>query len=155
MRIRVAAVGKGMPAWVAQGYQEYAKRLPRQCRLELHEIRSGTRGKVGDPAKARAEEGEQLLNAGSGSIVIALDESGQQWNTLELADRMRNWMDEGGEVTLLVGGAEGLAPECRNRSRSVWSLSRLTLPHMLVRVVLAEQIYRAWSVISGHPYHRG
>jgi len=155
MRIRLIAVGERMPRWVAQGFEEYAKRLPRDCRLELCEIAAGRRGKGQDPARAVAEEGRRMLAAlPTGARVIALDVGGQPWSTEELAAQMTRWRRLGETVALLVGGPDGLAPACLQRADQRWSLSRLTLPHPLVRVVLAEQLYRAWSLLQGHPYHR-
>ncbi len=155
MRIKLIAVGERMPAWVQDGFQEYAKRLPRECRLELREIAAARRGKGGSASRAMAEEGQRLLAAiPAGARVIALDVGGQQWSTEELAAEMEDWLASGESVALLVGGPDGLAPDCLQRASRRWSLSRLTLPHPLVRVVLAEQLYRAWSVLQGHPYHR-
>lgn len=156
MRIHLIAVGERMPGWVQQGYEEYAKRLPPECSLRLIEIAPGRRGKGVDLARAIQDEGERMLAATpKGSLVLALDERGKEWATLELAEQLRGWLQGGRDVALLVGGPDGLAPACRDRAEGIWSLSRLTLPHPLVRVVVAEQLYRAWSVLQNHPYHRG
>ena len=155
MRLELIAVGERMPAWVREGYDEYAKRLPRECALHLREIEPGARGKSQDPARAVALEGERMLAAlPNGARVVALDVKGVEHATEELAGRLETWLADGRDVALLVGGPDGLAPECLARAEERWSLSRLTLPHPLVRVVLAEQLYRAWSILRNHPYHR-
>lgn len=144
-----------MPSWVSEAYSEYARRLPRECRLKLIEIALGQRGKSQAAEKAMAEEGKRMLAALSkDNLVIAMDVQGKSWSTVQLAAQMQNWMQSGRSTSLLVGGPDGLAPSCLQRASQCWSLSALTLPHSLVRVVLAEQIYRAWTVITGHPYHR-
>jgi 23S rRNA (pseudouridine1915-N3)-methyltransferase len=156
MRIHLIAVGTRMPAWVEAGYAEYAKRLPRECRLELVEIAPGRRGKGADPARALSEEGARMLAAVPRSAQpIALDLGGSAWSTEGLAERLGRWMEDGRDRALLVGGPEGLSPQCRGTAELSWSLSPLTLPHPLVRIVVAEQVYRAWSLRAGHPYHRG
>lgn len=155
MNIHLIAVGERMPAWVQQGYAEYAKRLPPECGLRLVEIAPGRRSKAADPARAIQEEGERMLAAvPKGSLVLALDERGREWATADLAEQLGRWLQGGRDVALLVGGPDGLAAACRERAEGTWSLSRLTLPHPLVRVVVAEQLYRAWSVLQNHPYHR-
>jgi 23S rRNA (pseudouridine1915-N3)-methyltransferase len=155
MRIHLIAVGTRMPGWVAQGYHEYARRLPPQCALELREVEAARQSANASPARRRAEEGERLLAAvPARAAVVALDETGESWATADLAERLRDWLGSGADLGLLVGGADGLSPACLGRAERRWSLSALTLPHMLVRVVVAEQIYRAWSLLSGHPYHR-
>ncbi len=144
-----------MPGWVETGYQEYAKRLPPECALHLVEIEPGHRGKGASVEIARREEGGRLLAAlPKGVQVIVLDERGRAWSTAELSRELAAWLAEGRDLALLVGGPEGLAPACRARADRLWSLSPLTFPHPLVRVILAEQLYRAWSLLSGHPYHR-
>ena len=144
-----------MPGWIDTGYREYAKRLPPECSLGLHEISPGHRGKGGSPEVARREEGERMLAAlPRGVRVIALDGRGRAWSTAELADTLASWLTDGRDLALLVGGPEGLADVCVERADGIWSLSPLTFPHPLVRVILAEQLYRAWSILQGHPYHR-
>ncbi|MDX1252347.1 MAG: 23S rRNA (pseudouridine(1915)-N(3))-methyltransferase RlmH [Gammaproteobacteria bacterium] len=156
MRIHLIAVGERMPGWVQQGYQEYAKRLPPECGLHLAEIAPGKRGKGASVARAVHDEGERMLAAiPRGSKVVALEVDGRPWRTGELAQRLEEWMRSGSDIALLVGGPDGLSPACRARANEQWSLSPLTLPHPLVRIVLAEQLYRAWSILKGHPYHRG
>ncbi len=156
MQINLIAVGTRMPAWVEQGYQEYARRLPRECALVLKQIPLGPRGKSRPLAHALQEEGRRMLAAlDARQRVVALDVAGQSWSTLQLARELGEWMGSGEDVSLLVGGPDGLDPPCLARAQRRWSLSPLTLPHPLVRVLLAEQLYRAWSLINGHPYHRG
>ncbi len=155
MRIHLLSVGRRMPAWVEQGFREYTKRLPRECALQLVEIDPVARGKGVDAARALTAEGERLLRAIPKSArVIALDVGGQPYSTQALADTLAHWLASGQDIALLVGGADGLAPECLARADHRWSLSSLTFPHPLVRVILAEQIYRTWTLIQGHPYHR-
>ncbi len=144
-----------MPPWVASGFREYAERLPRELHLELHEVPGGERGRGAQPDRPRAVEGERLLRAvPRGARVIALDGGGRALTTRGLADALGAWFQDGRDTALLVGGAEGLDPACLEAAESRWSLSGLTLPHMLVRVVVAEQLYRAWAIRAGHPYHR-
>lgn len=155
MRIHLLAVGQRMPGWIESGYTEFAQRLPPECRLELKQIVPGDRGKGRDPERVMVVEGERLLSALPKSArVIALDEHGQAWSSVELSGQMQAWMQDGRDVALLVGGADGLAPAVKARAESLWSLSNLTLPHALVRVLVAEQVYRAWSILKNHPYHR-
>lgn len=155
MKIRLIAVGTRMPAWVETAYADYASRLPRELRLELVEIPVATRGKNPDIARLRQLEGERMLKSVSERArVIALDERGQGWSSEDLAQGLARWQQDGLDVDLLVGGPDGLADQCLQRAESRWSLSPLTLPHALVRVLLAEQIYRAWSLLANHPYHR-
>ncbi|MDV3237553.1 MAG: 23S rRNA (pseudouridine(1915)-N(3))-methyltransferase RlmH [Gammaproteobacteria bacterium] len=156
MHIHLIAVGDRMPAWVEAGYGEYAKRLPRECALRLVEIAPGRRGRNADVARIVRDEGERMLAAIPRDChVIALEVGGGSWSTPQLAVQLEGWMHSGRDVALLVGGPEGLDDACRARADQLWSLSALTLPHPLVRIVLAEALYRAWSVMAGHPYHRG
>ena len=155
MRIHLLCVGRRMPAWVEAGYADYARRLAGECSLNLVEIEPGHRGKGVSPEPARREEGERLLKAlPKGALVIALDERGDAWDTARLATELSGWFAGGREPALLVGGADGLTAECLQRAERRWSLSALTFPHPLVRVILAEQLYRAWTLVKGHPYHR-
>lgn len=144
-----------MPAWVTAGYTEYARRLPHECSLQLVEVPVSKRRKSLPAARAMQEEGQLMLAAiPAGCLVIALDVTGKTWSTEVLAERLQNWMAGGRDVALLVGGPDGLASECLACSDMTWSLSALTYPHALVRIILAEQLYRAWSINVGHPYHR-
>ncbi|MEJ1297440.1 MAG: 23S rRNA (pseudouridine(1915)-N(3))-methyltransferase RlmH [Candidatus Sedimenticola sp. (ex Thyasira tokunagai)] len=155
MRIHLISVGNKMPRWVQEGYQEYAKRMPQECSLQLVEIAPGHRGKSADVARTVRDEGERMLKAIPRNCrVMALDVKGKAWSTEQLSSRLGGWMGEGQDLALLVGGPEGLAAECLQRADNRWSLSPLTMPHPLVRVVVAEQLYRAWSLLRNHPYHR-
>ncbi len=155
MQIHLIAVGNRMPAWVELGYQDYAKRLPPECALRLHEIPAGKRGKNADIARLTRQEGNKMSALiPKGARVIALEVGGRAWSTEQLSTRLDSWMGEGRDVALLVGGPEGLEPGLSASADERWSLSPLTLPHPLVRIVLAEQLYRAWSILKGHPYHR-
>ncbi len=155
MQINLISVGHRMPSWVQQGYDEYAKRMPRECELVLKEITSGKRGKNSDVAKIVKDEGERMIKAVSARTnVVVLDVSGKPWSTPELSLAMKRWMESGQNIALMVGGPEGLADSVRDSATESWSLSRLTFPHPLVRVIVAEQLYRAWSLLNNHPYHR-
>jgi 23S rRNA (pseudouridine1915-N3)-methyltransferase len=155
LKITLIAVGTKMDSWVEQGYNEYARRMPKECSLQLIEIGMERRGKSGSPERWMSQEGERILAAvPKGDSIVALDVKGSSWSTEKLADQMRRWMDGGRGISLLVGGPDGLAGKCIKQAEQRWSLSNLTLPHPLVRVVLSEQLYRAWSVVSNHPYHR-
>ena len=156
MNIFLISVGNRMPGWVQQGYQEYARRISGELNLNLIEIAPGKRGKNADLARTLNDEGERMLKAiPKGCRVITLEIEGRAWSTQQLARKMGNWLEAGGDLALLVGGPEGLAESCRQRADSRWSLSPLTLPHPLVRVLISEQIYRALSLLRNHPYHRG
>ncbi|MDH5571096.1 MAG: 23S rRNA (pseudouridine(1915)-N(3))-methyltransferase RlmH [Gammaproteobacteria bacterium] len=155
MQIHLIAVGTRMPDWVETGFDEYAKRMPPECRLNLIEIPAGKRSKNVDTARLIEQEGQRMLAAiPKNSKVIAMDVEGAAWSTGKLATQMSGWMQGGQDVVLLVGGPEGLAPDCRKLGQPGWSLSPLTLPHPLVRIVLAEQLYRAISILKNHPYHK-
>jgi len=144
-----------MPGWVDTAFREYAKRLPTECSLSLVEIEPGHRGKSTSPEVARRTEGERMLAAiPKDARVIALDRRGRPLSTEQLAMELAGWMADGRDLALLVGGPEGLAESCVAQAERLWSLSPLTFPHPLVRVILAEQLYRAWSILKGHPYHR-
>ncbi len=155
MNIHLISIGNRMPRWVQEGYAEYAKRLPAECCLQLTELPLGRRGKSVDLARALRDEGERMLKTlPRDSLVVALEVEGRAWSTEQLATKLDEWMGGGRDVTLLIGGPDGLAESCRQRADLLWSLSPLTLPHPLVRVVVAEQLYRAWSILRNHPYHR-
>lgn len=144
-----------MPSWVNEGYAEYARRMPAEFSLELIEVALGQRGKNADIERIIKREGEQMLaSVDSSDYVIALEVNGRNWSTEKLASQAENWQMGGRNVALLVGGPDGLSEACRARADQQWSLSPLTLPHPLVRVLLAEQLYRAWSITRNHPYHR-
>lgn len=155
MRIQLIAVGTKMPSWVEQGYQEYARRFPADMPLKLLEINAGKRGKNADIKRILQKEGEQTLAAiPKGNRIVTLEVTGKPWDTPMLAKQMSHWQMDGRDVSLLIGGPEGLAPSCIEVSEQKWSLSALTLPHPLVRIVVAESLYRAWSLNTNHPYHR-
>ena len=144
-----------MPTWVEQGYQEYARRFPKDFKLELIEVPAGKRGKNADIPRILQKEGVQSLAAVSkGNKIVTLEVEGKPWTTHDLAKQIQRWKMDGRNISLLVGGPEGLAPECIQASEQKWSLSPLTLPHPMVRVIVAEALYRAWSVVENHPYHR-
>lgn len=155
MRVRLLAVGTRMPGWVTQGVEEYRKRLPRDFTLEVEEIAPGPRGKNADVTRAVALEAERLRARLRGDEwVVALEVGGKPWSTEQLAREAEAWRLEGRDVVLLVGGPDGLEPSLSAAADQRWSLSPLTLPHPLVRILLAEQLYRAWTLMVGHPYHR-
>lgn len=155
MNIYLLAVGNKMPDWVTKGYHEYAKRLTSDCQLKLIEIAPGKRGKNADLVRIKKTEGEKILEAiPKGCLVVALEVTGKPWSTQELSRQMDHWLHGGQDVALLVGGPEGLSEACVARADVKWSLSPLTIPHPLVRVLLSEQLYRAYSILKNHPYHR-
>ena len=155
MRISVITVGTRMPAWVSQGIAEYSKRLPRELQLVWREIPLARRGKDSAAQQMCASEGEQILKAiAPGERVIALDVTGQRLSTEQLARQLESWQMSGDNYSVLIGGPDGLSPACLARADQRWSLSDLTLPHPLVRVLLVEQLYRAWTITVNHPYHR-
>ena len=155
MRISLIAVGTKMPAWVSQGVAEYAVRMPRELKLVWREIPLARRGKDTHAPQLCVREGEQILKAiPTGDRVIALDVKGKRISTGQLAGQLKAWQMSGDNYSLLIGGPDGLSPECLQRADLRWSLSDLTLPHPLVRILLAEQLYRAWTITVNHPYHR-
>ena len=155
MRIVLVAVGEKPPAWVREGFAEYAKRLPRPFAPELVELALGARGKGRDPARAIADEGERVLAAlPKNAYVVALDERGRTWSSVELSKQFEAWQQGGRDVALVIGGPDGHAGAVIARADQKWSLGPLVLPHMLVRLVVVEQLYRAWTIATGHPYHR-
>ncbi len=144
-----------MPKWVQEGYAEYAKRLPKACSLNLIELPMAQRGKTSSVEQMKAEEAKRILAAiPKGARLIALDEHGQQVTTKGLADKMEDWLAGGQDIALIVGGPDGLDQTILQQAQWKWGLSKLTMPHPMVRIMVAEQVYRAWSVINHHPYHR-
>lgn len=155
MKIHLLAVGTKMPDWVTQGYNEYAHRLPAKCSLHLKEIPAEKRSKNSNIKAVMQKEADKLTAAIPNNCrVVALDVKGQAWSTEKLATRLQNWMMGGQDIALLVGGPDGLADELLALAQEKWSLSKLTFPHPLVRVILAEQLYRAFTITENHPYHR-
>lgn len=155
MRIHLIAISHRRAGWEQDGFREYARRMPPELSLELHEIAPSKRTKRSPAERCVEDEGRRLVAAVPESArVVALDERGSRWTTLELANRIERWMHDGRDLALLVGGADGLAPACIEAAEHRWSLSPLTLPHGLARIVVAEQLYRASTIIRRHPYHR-
>ncbi|HYB66047.1 MAG TPA: 23S rRNA (pseudouridine(1915)-N(3))-methyltransferase RlmH [Steroidobacteraceae bacterium] len=155
MRVRLIAVGTRPPGWVRDACEDYITRLGSRLPLSITEIAAGPRSAGESPARAIARECERVLAAlRREDYVIALDERGTELSTRELAAWLKSRMQEGEDLAFVIGGPDGLAPEVLTRSKLRWSLSRLTLPHALVRVLLVEQLYRAHSLLAGHPYHR-
>ena len=155
MRLSIISVGGKMPAWVEQGVDEYSRRMPREMKLQWRDIPLARRGKDSKPDLLREKEGQGILKAiPDGDKVIALDVKGKPWSTEQLAAQMQDWRMSGDDFSLLIGGPDGLSPACLDRADRRWSLSDLTLPHPLVRIILAEQLYRAWTITVNHPYHR-
>jgi len=156
VKARLIAVGERPPAWVAEGYAEYRKRLSHWLPLELTEITPGQRGKGRDPARAMRIEAERVLAAVPPQAwLVALDGRGKMHSSEDLAQRLEHWRSQGRDLAFVIGGPEGHAADVFTRADETWSLGPLTLPHMLVRLVLAEQLYRAAALLAGHPYHRG
>lgn len=155
MRVRLLAVGTRAPAWVRQGYDDYARRLGPGLKLTLVQIEPGRRAAGGDVRAALETEGRRLLAAvRDGEFLVALDEHGTQMTTARFADWLAERMRAGRNLAIMAGGPDGFAPQVRARADFLLSLSALTLPHALVRIVLAEQLYRALSIHARHPYHR-
>lgn len=155
MQLLIVAVGHKMPAWIEQGFDEYAKRMPPELRIVLKEIRPEQRSSSRTAATVMQLEAARIEAALPKQCrIIALDERGKDWSTVQLADALTGWQREGGDVALLIGGADGLDPALKQRADMLLRVSSLTLPHGMVRVLLAEQLYRAWSITRNHPYHR-
>ena len=155
MRATLIAVGEKMPSWVTEGYNEYAKRLSHELPLQLVEVASKLRGRTNDTARVIADEGALTVAAIPKSAhVVALDGRGKSFSSEQLADQLARWRMQGQDLAFLVGGPEGLAPAALERANQTWSLGPATLPHPLVRILIAEQLYRAVSLLGNHPYHR-
>lgn len=155
MRIHLLAVGRRMPDWVEAAAADYLKRFPPECSLRLQEIEPARRGKNIPVERYKAEEAERLLAAvPKGANIIVLDERGKSPDSPGLSRWLAQWMHDGRDVALMIGGADGLDQRCLQAASLRWSLSPLTLPHALVRVMVAEQLYRAWTILRNHPYHR-
>lgn len=155
MQIEVISASSKQPGWVQSGFDTYARRLRGTCRMSLTEIPLAKRFKSANQLQLQVQEGDRMLAAvPKGARIIALDESGRQWTTAELRSRLERWFHGGHSVALLIGGPDGLSPECLDRAHERWAVSSLTLPHGLVRIIAAEAVYRAWSLLENHPYHR-
>lgn len=154
MKLRIVALGQKMPAWIVAGFDEYARRLPREFALELIEIKPGPRGRGKTPAQILAMEAERIAAATRGATVVAMDEHGEAWTTAQFAASLRSWSNAARPVAFVLGSADGLAAVVKHNADVLMALSALTLPHGLARVVLIEQLYRAASLLHGHPYHR-
>lgn len=155
MRAHLIAVGERMPAWVTEGYNEYARRLVRDLPLQLVEISSKLRGRCNDIERVIADEGALMCAAiPKGAQVVALDGCGKAYSSEQLSEQLERWRMRGGDLAFLIGGPEGLAPAALDRADQRWSLGPATLPHPLVRILVAEQLYRAMSLLNNHPYHR-
>lgn len=155
MKIHLITIGTKMPKWIQLGFNEYQKRLPKECTLQLKEIPLLKRTKNTSIENHKKIEAEQLIQSiPKNCHTIALDSTGHSFSTNELSNHLKNWMGEGINIAFLVGGPDGLDQQCLQFADKIWSLSMLTFPHPLVRIVVAEQIYRAWSLTQNHPYHR-
>jgi len=155
MRIRILSITHKTPKWIEEGYHEYAKRLPHFCTLELVEIPAEKRLPKSNLIRAVEREGMRMLNTiHKNHTVIALDVKGKLISTEQLADRLSQWQQDGTSLDLLIGGPDGLAPSCLQVAHEKWSLSHLTFPHIFVKLILAEQLYRGFSILQKHPYHK-
>lgn len=155
MKLLILSVGHKMPGWISDGYAEYVKRMPREARIELVELKPEPRTSGKTPTQIMEAEAARILAAlPAGVRVFALDERGAAWTTRKLADEMTSWMGDGYDVAFVIGGADGLHESVKQAAHKLLALSALTLPHGMVRVLLAEQLYRAWSLMHNHPYHR-
>lgn len=155
MNVQIIAVGNKMPAWVVEGTNEYLRRFPSEFSVNFTEVAPQKRGKTVNLAKVKEAEGDKCIAAiARGNKVIALEVHGKRWDTPTLAEQINDWKMDGRNISLLIGGPEGLSDKCRDIANQHWSLSPLTLPHPLVRVIVTEALYRAWSVTQNHPYHR-
>jgi 23S rRNA (pseudouridine1915-N3)-methyltransferase len=155
MKLRIISVGHKMPAWVEAACAEYIKRMPHELSLEIIEIKPDKRADGKNSAVVQEAEAKRILETVGKDFLIACDERGQEVTTLQLAEKMQYWQTLGRDVSVVIGGADGLHPDLKKQADFIWGLSKLTLPHAFVRVLLCEQLYRAHTVIQGHPYHRG
>jgi 23S rRNA (pseudouridine1915-N3)-methyltransferase len=155
MHIRLLAVGDRQPSWVDEAFARYAERLPREWRFRLDTIATVRRQKNDKSQQARQAEGEQILSKlSSEEQVVLLDEGGRQFKSRALAVKLGDWQAGGRDLCFVIGGPDGVSDACKQRADITWALSELTLPHGLARVIVVESLYRAWSLQSGHPYHR-
>jgi len=154
MKLRVVALGQRMPAWVDAGWDEYARRMPQDLPVELVALKAEPRDRGKTAAQILAAEAARIAAACKSATLVALDERGERWTTRVLADKLARWRIEAHDVAFVIGSADGLAESVKRDASATFSLSALTLPHGLVRVIVAEQLYRAASLLSHHPYHR-
>ena len=155
MKLIILAVGHKMPSWITEGFNEYTKRMPREAKIELIEIKPEPRT-TGKTVPQIMEAEAQRIRAAlpNNALLIALDERGSHWTTRQMSQRMQEWMGGGRDVAFIIGGADGLHESIRNSANQLLALSAMVLPHGMVRVLLAEQLYRAYSLLHNHPYHR-
>ncbi|AOJ10830.1 23S rRNA (pseudouridine(1915)-N(3))-methyltransferase RlmH [Burkholderia mayonis] len=155
MKLHIVAVGHKMPGWIATGFDEYTKRMPPELRIELREVKPELRSGSRTAESVMAAEKQRIEAAlPKHARVVALDERGRDWTTMQLAQALPAWQQDGRDVAFVIGGADGLDPALKSRAELLLRVSSLTLPHGMVRVLLAEQLYRAWSITQNHPYHR-
>ena len=155
MIIHVIAVGTKMPTWVNQGVDEYVRRMPNECQIKFVELPLGQRVKSKNIKQAMQQEEKSILEAiPSNAYVIAMEVKAKIWSTEKLSEKMQDWMSLGKDIALLIGGPDGMTQTCISKANEKWSLSSLTLPHPIVRIVVAEQLYRALMIIKKHPYHK-
>ena len=154
MKVRIVALGHRMPAWVAAGFDDYARRLPRELAFDLIELKPEPRDRGRSVERILAAEAKRIAAASKGCHMVALDERGERWTTVRVAQALRDWRERSLDVAFVIGSADGLSTDFKRNANVIMSLSALTLPHGLVRVLLAEQLYRATSLLRGHPYHR-
>lgn len=155
MKLFIVTVGHKMPGWITTGFNEYAKRMPRETKIELMEIKPEPRTTGKNTQQIMEAEAQRILTAlPQNCRRIALDEHGAQHTTKQLASQMQDWMGEGQDVAFIIGGADGLHDSVKQSAQQLMALSAFTLPHAFVRVLIAEQLYRAYSLMHNHPYHR-
>lgn len=155
MHMRLLAVGDRQPGWVDDAVEKFASRLPREWQFRIDTLPTAKRARNDAGRRAVEEEGKSLLGRiGAAEYVVLLDEKGRQMSSDALSDRVSNWQSQGRDLCFVIGGPDGVAPTVEERADFVWSLSSLTLPHGLARILVAEQLYRSWSLLAGHPYHR-
>lgn len=154
MKLRIISVGHKMPAWVESACADFTKRMPRELSVEIIDIKPEKRAAGNNTENIQLIEAKRILEAAGRDFLIACDERGQEVTTLQLAEKVQSWQTLGRDVSIIIGGADGLHASLKQQANWLWSLSKLTLPHAFVRVMLTEQLYRAYSVIQNHPYHR-
>lgn len=155
MKLHLIAMGQQMPLWVQTAYQDYTKRLPKTCSLVLHELATPKRHKTSVIEQLKAQEAALIMKAiPDSAYTVALDERGTLWSTHTLSEDLRSWQHLGRDIAIIIGGPDGLDQSILDKAQKIRSLSLMTLPHPFVRVMIAEQIYRAWTVLTNHPYHR-